>query len=109
MGILEDVFGFLTSGSIGGLPPIVLMIIPLVIGVVVGFLLHKFLKFAIIAAAIAIIAAYLGFYTLNLGAMTDLATQYGPTVVQFGTILVGMLPLGIGFLVGFVVGFLISK
>jgi uncharacterized membrane protein (Fun14 family) len=109
LGIIEDVFGFITSGSIGGLSPLILMIIPLVIGVVVGFLLHKFLKFAIIAAAIAIIVAYLGFYTLNLGSMSDLAVQYGPIAVQFGTILFGMLPLGIGFIVGFVIGFLVSK
>ena len=38
MGVLEDVFGFITSGSIGGLPPIVVMIIPFVIGLVVGYL-----------------------------------------------------------------------
>jgi uncharacterized membrane protein (Fun14 family) len=109
LGIIEDVFGFITSGSIAGLSPLIIMIIPLVIGVVVGFLLHKFLKFAIIAAAIAIIVAYLGFYTLSLGTMSDLATQYGPMAVQFGTILFGMLPLGIGFIVGFVIGFLVSK
>jgi uncharacterized membrane protein (Fun14 family) len=109
LGIIEDVFGFITSGSISGLSPLILMIIPLIIGVVVGFLLHKFLKFAIIVAAIAIIVAYLGFYTLNLGAMSDLSTQYGPIVIQFGTILFGMIPLGIGFIVGFVIGFLVSK
>jgi len=78
LGIVEDVFGFITSGSIAGLSPLVLMIIPLVIGVVVGFLLHKFLKFAIIAAAIAIIVAYLGFYTLNLGSMTDFGNPVWP-------------------------------
>jgi uncharacterized membrane protein (Fun14 family) len=109
MGILEDVFGFITSGSIGGIPPIVLMIIPLIIGIVVGVLVHKFLKFALIAAVIVVIAAYLGFYTLNLGSMVDLANQYGPLVVQYGTILIGMLPLGIGFAIGFVVGFLVAK
>jgi uncharacterized membrane protein (Fun14 family) len=109
LGIIEDVFGFVTSGSIAGLSPLIIMIIPLVIGVVVGFLLHKFLKFAIIAAAIAIIVAYLGVYILNVGAMSDLAVQYGPMAVQFGTILFGMLPLGIGFIIGFVIGFLVSK
>lgn len=33
MGVLDDILGFITSGSIGGLPPIVVMIIPLVIGI----------------------------------------------------------------------------
>jgi hypothetical protein len=36
LGALEDVFGFITSGSIGGIPPIVMMIIPFVIGLIVG-------------------------------------------------------------------------
>jgi hypothetical protein len=44
-----------------------------------------------------------------LGSMVDLANQYGPLVVQYGTILVGILPLGIGFAIGFVVGFLVAK
>jgi len=109
MAIFEDLISFITQGSIGGLPPIVLMIIPLIIGVVIGFLVHKFLKFALIAAVIVIIGAYLGFYTLNLGSMVNLAEQYGPLVVQYGTILIGMLPLGIGLVVGFIVGFLVGR
>jgi uncharacterized membrane protein (Fun14 family) len=109
MAIIEDLFGFLSSGSLGGIPAIVLMVIPLVIGIILGVLVHKFLKFALIAVVIAIIAAYLGFYTLNLSAMADLAYQYGPAIVQYSTILIGMLPLGIGLIVGFIVGFLISK
>ncbi|MCL5876713.1 MAG: hypothetical protein M1540_02755 [Candidatus Bathyarchaeota archaeon] len=109
MAILEDIIAFVTSGSFGGLPPIVLMIIPLIIGVVVGFLLHKFLKFAIIAAVIVAIVAYLGFLTLNMSTLTDLATQYGPIVFQYATLLIGILPLGIGFFIGLVIGFIISK
>jgi uncharacterized membrane protein (Fun14 family) len=109
LGFVEDLFGFVASDSINGVPTIVLIAIPLVIGLILGFLVHKFLKFALIATAIVIIGAYLGFYTLNLSAMADLAEQYGPTIVQFSTILIGMLPLGIGLVVGFIVGFLISK
>jgi len=109
MGIMEDLIGFLTAGSIGGVPPIVLMIIPLIIGVVIGFLVHKFLKFALIAAVLVIIGAYLGFYTLNLGSMVNLANEYGPLAVQYGTILIGMLPLGIGLVVGFIIGFFVAK
>ena len=109
MAIFEDLISFITSGSIGGLPPIVLMIIPLIIGLVIGFLVNKFLKFALIAAVIVIIGAYLGFYTLNLGSMVNLAEEYGPLVVQYGTILIGMLPLGLGFVIGFIVGFLLAR
>ncbi len=109
MGLIEDLFAFLSSATIGGIPAIVLMVIPLVIGIILGVLVHKFLKFALIAIVIVLIGAYLGFYTLNLGSMGDLAAKYGPSVVQYGTILIGMLPLGIGLIVGFIVGFLISK
>jgi uncharacterized membrane protein (Fun14 family) len=109
MGIIEDTLGFITSGSIGGLPPIAVMIIPLVIGVIVGYLIHKFLKLAIIAAIVVAIAAYIGLFTLNLGAMKDLSDKYGPIAVQYGTLLIGILPLGIGFVIGLVIGFLISK
>ena len=109
MGVFEDIFGFITSGSIGGIPPIVIMIIPLVIGLIVGFLIHKFLKIAIIAAVVVAVAAYLGFFVIDTGALKSLSDQYGPMAVQYGTLLIGMLPLGIGFIVGLVVGFLVSK
>jgi uncharacterized membrane protein (Fun14 family) len=109
LGIVEELFAFITSGSIGGIPAVVLMVIPLVIGIILGVLVHKFLKFALIAAVVVVIGAYLGFYTLNLGSMASLVQQYGPNIVQYGTIIIGMLPLGIGLLVGFIVGLLISK
>lgn len=109
MGVLDDILGFITSGSIGGLPPIVVMIIPLVIGLIVGYLIHKFLKIAIVAAIVVAIAAYIGFFSLNIGAMKDLSDKYGPMAVQYGTLLIGTLPLGIGFIVGIVIGFLLSK
>jgi len=36
LGAIEEVINFITAGSIGGLPPIVLMIIPFVIGLIVA-------------------------------------------------------------------------
>ena len=108
MGVLEDVFGFITSGSIGGLPPIVLMIIPFVIGLIVGYLVHKMLKIAIIAAIILVVVAYLGFFGLSLGALKNIADIYGPAAIQYGTLLIGMLPIGLGFFVGLIIGFIIK-
>jgi uncharacterized membrane protein (Fun14 family) len=105
---MEDVFGFITSGSIGGLPPIVVMIIPFILGLVVGYLVHKFLKIAIIAAIILVIVSYFGFFSLSLGALQDIANTYGPIAVQYGTLLIGILPLGIGFIVGVIIGFIFS-
>ena len=108
MGVLEDIFGFITSGSIGGLPPIVIMIIPFVIGLVVGYLVHKMLKIAIIAAVILVVVSYFGFFGLSLVALKELSDKYGPIAVQYGALLIGMLPLGIGLIVGFIIGFIFS-
>ena len=108
MGAIEEVISFISSGSIGGLPPIVLMIIPFVIGLIVGYLVHKMLKIAIIAAIILVVVAYFGFYGLSLGALSNIADTYGPMAIQYGILLMGMLPLGIGLVVGVIIGFIIS-
>ena len=108
MGVIEDIFGYLTSGSIGGLPPIVIMIIPFVIGLVVGYLVHKILKIAIIAAVILVVVSYLGFFGLSLGALKDLVETYGPIVLHYSALLIGILPLGLGFIVGLIIGFIFS-
>jgi len=108
LGVFEDIFGFITSGSIFGLPPIVVMIIPFVVGLIVGYLVHKVLKIAIIAGIILVVVAYFGFFGLSLGALKDLADRYGPIAVQYGTLIIGILPLGIGFIVGLVIGFIFS-
>jgi len=108
LGVLEDIFGFITSGSIGGIPPIVVMIIPFIIGLIVGFFIKKMFKIAIIAAIILVVVSYLGFFGLSLGALKDLADKYGPIAVQYGALLMGMLPLGLGLVVGFIIGFIFS-
>jgi len=108
LGVLEEVFGFITSGSIGGLPPIVLMIIPFVIGLIVGYLVHKMLKIAIIAAIILVVVAYFGFFGLSIDALKGIADTYGPIAIQYGVLLMGVLPLGLGLIVGFVIGFILS-
>ncbi len=106
MGALEEVIQFITSGSIGGLPPIVVMIIPFVIGLIVGFFVKKFLKIAIIATIILVVVSYFGFFGLSLGALKDLSDKYGPVAVQYGVLLMGMLPLGLGLIVGLIIGFI---
>ena len=108
MSAIDDVIRFITSGSIGGLPPIVVMIIPFILGLVVGYLVHKMQKIAIIAAIILVVVSYFGFFGLSLGALKDLSDKYGPIAVQYGTLLIGMLPLGIGFIVGLIIGFIFA-
>jgi len=108
LGVLEDIFGFITSGSIGGLPPIVVMILPFIIGLIIGYLVHKMLKVAIIAAIILVVVSYLGFFGLSLVALQNLANTYGPMALHYGTLLIGILPLGLGFIVGLIIGFILS-
>jgi uncharacterized membrane protein (Fun14 family) len=108
MSALTEVFSFITSGSIAGLPPLVVMIIPFVIGIIVGYLARKVLKFAIIAAIILIIVSYFGLFGLSPEALKTAAETYGPMVVHYGALLVGVLPIGIGFIVGLVIGFILS-
>jgi uncharacterized membrane protein (Fun14 family) len=108
LGVFEDIFGFITSGSIGGLPTIVVMILPFVIGLIVGYLVHKVLKIAIIAGIILVVVAYFGFFGLSLSALKDLADKYGGIALQYGTLIIGILPLGIGFIVGLIIGFIFS-
>lgn len=108
MSVFDDIFHFITSGSIGGLPTIIVMILPFVIGLIVGYFVHKFLKIAIIAAIILVVVSYFGFYGLSLGALKDVADKYGPVALHYGVLLIGMLPLGLGFIVGLIVGFIFS-
>jgi uncharacterized membrane protein (Fun14 family) len=108
LSVFDDIFHFITSGSIGGLPTIIVMILPFVIGLIVGYFVHKFLKIAIIAAIILVVVSYFGFYGLSLGALKDVADKYGPVALHYGVLLIGMLPLGLGFIVGLIVGFIFS-
>lgn len=106
MTLIDELIQFITSGSIAGLPPIVVMIIPFIVGLIVGFFVKKSLKIAVIAAIIIFVVSYLGFFGLSLAALKDLADKYGPIAVQYGVLLIGMLPLSIGFIIGLIIGFL---
>jgi len=106
LGAIDQVFHFITSGSIGGLPPFILIIIMFIVGLIVGYLIHMFLKIAIIAAIILFVVAYFGFFGLSLSALKTYATQYGSIVYQYGALIIGILPLSIGFIVGVIIGFI---
>ena len=105
MGAIDQVFHFITSGSIGGLPPLVLMIVIFVVGLIVGFLIHLFLQLAIVAAIILFVVAYFGLFGLSLNLLKNYAIQYGSIVYQYGALIIGVLPLSIGFVIGVIIGF----
>jgi uncharacterized membrane protein (Fun14 family) len=108
MGAINEVISFITSGSIVGLSPLVVMIITFIIGIVVGYFVRKVLKIAIIAAIILIIISYLGFFGLSPSTLKTAAETYGPRVIQYGALLVGVLPVGLGFIVGLIIGFVFA-
>jgi len=74
----------------------------------VGYLIHLFLKIAIIAAIILVVVSYFGLFGLSLGALSGLSDKYGPVVYQYGVLIIGMLPLGLGFVVGLIIGFIFA-
>jgi hypothetical protein len=82
------------------------MAIPLVVGLIVGCLVKKFLKWAIIATIIVISIAYFDFFGLSFAALKNLADQYGPIAIQEAILLFEMLRLGIGFIIGAIIGFI---
>jgi hypothetical protein len=71
---------------------------------IIGFFVKKVFKTAIIAGIIAVIVSYLGLFGLSLGVLKDIADRYGPVAVHYG-FLTGMLPLGLGFIIGLIIGF----
>ena len=105
MSLIDELLGFITSGNIAGIPTIVVMVIPFIIGLIIGFFVKKMLKIAIIAGIVVVIVSYLGLFGLSLGALKDIADKYGPVAVHYGVFLIGMLPLGLGFIVGLIIGF----
>jgi uncharacterized membrane protein (Fun14 family) len=106
LNLFYDIINFITHGTIIGLPTIVFMAIPFIVGLILGFLVKKFLKWAIIAAIVVVIIAYFGVWGLNFSKLQGWATTYGGLAIQEAIILIGLLPLGLGFIVGLIIGFI---
>ncbi len=104
--LLSDILKFITGGSIIGLPTIVVMAIPFIVGLIVGFLVKKFLKWAIIGIVIVLVLAYFGVWGLSFTTLENWARTYGPLAMQEAILILGILPLGIGFIIGLILGFI---
>ena len=107
MGLIDDLLN-MVSGSFGGLPTIVVMAIPFVIGLVIGILIKKAVIIGIILAIVAVVAAYLGFISLEgvEQGVNNLATKYGPVALTYVAIFFGIVPLSLGLVVGIIIGFI---
>ena len=109
MAVWDDLFkivgGGLPTVSLYGLPGYAFMSIPFITGLVLGFLIKKALKIAIIG--IAAIGAGLYFGVISMGELKnylETAQHYGPEAMQYAAMLFAMLPLGTGLIVGILIG-----
>jgi len=106
LNLLNDILNFITHGTIIGLPTIAIMIIPFIVGLILGFLVKKLLKWAIIGAVIVFILAYFGFWGITFSKLQGWATTYGALALHEALLVIAILPLGIGFIIGLIVGFI---
>jgi len=108
LGLWDEIINLLTSGQFFSIPTIPLMIASFIIGLILGYILKKAIKILIIVAIVAIVAAYFGWLGLSFDKLKNAVELYGPQVAQYAAILIGALPLGLGFLVGFLLGFVFA-
>ena len=108
MGIITDILALMAGTFGAGLPSLVVIAIPLIVGLIIGFVLRKVLKIGIILFVVAIAASYLGFISLASveQGSKDLATKYGPVAMSYVAIFFGIIPLSIGLVIGIIVGFI---
>ncbi len=104
----DEIWRLISSGNMSGIPTIVVMALPLILGIVVGYIIKKMLKIAIVIGILVFAAAYLGVFSLSLESLKTAAEKYGPQIVHYATLLIGIMPLGIGFIIGVVIGFIFS-
>jgi uncharacterized membrane protein (Fun14 family) len=107
MGLESDLFNLMSSTFGSGIPSLVLMALPLIVGIVIGYVLRKAIKIGIILLIIVLVATFLGFVSLanvEQGAK-ELITKYGPSAASYIAILFGIIPLSIGLVIGIIIGF----
>jgi uncharacterized membrane protein (Fun14 family) len=93
----------------GGIPSLVVMAIPLIIGIAIGYLLRKALMVAIILLVVALVLSYFGFVSLASleSTVKSLVTTYGPIASTYVAIFFGIIPLSIGLIIGVIIGFIV--
>ena len=105
LNLFNDIINFVSHESVIGIPTIVFMAIPFIVGIVMGFLVKKFVKWAIIGTVIVFILAYFGVWGLTFSKLESWGTTYGGLAVHEAILFIGILPLGLGFFIGLIIGF----
>lgn len=98
--MIEEVMNALT----GGLPAPVVMGLPFIVGLILGFLIKKLLKIALVLIIAAGVGTYLGFVTINLEALKAAAEKYGGAITVAASMLLSIVPMGAGLVIGFILG-----
>ncbi len=108
MGIEADLLQLL-SCSFGGVPGWVVILIPFIVGIVIGYLIKQALIVGIVLFIVAIVASYLGFISMAsvVAEVKDLVTKYGPVASTYVAIFFGIIPLSIGLVIGLIIGFVV--
>jgi uncharacterized membrane protein (Fun14 family) len=109
LSILDDLT-HLMSGNLGSLPSLLVMAIPLIVGLVLGYIVKRMLKIGLILVAVALVASYFGFISLSslTGEVQTLVTKYGPVAQSYVSLFFGIVPLSIGLVIGFLLGFIFT-
>jgi uncharacterized membrane protein (Fun14 family) len=107
-GALWDyILDIITGETVFGLPTSISMIGIFIIGLILGILLWKMLKMAIVFTILVGVGMYFG--VVGSGFIEDVKTllmTYGPQALQLAALVIGILPFGFGVAVGFVIGLL---
>ena len=98
--MIEEVINSLT----GGIPAPIVMGLPFIVGLILGFLIKKLLKIALALIIAAGVGVYLGFITINLDALRDAAAKYGDAATVAASMLLSIVPMGAGLIIGFILG-----
>jgi uncharacterized membrane protein (Fun14 family) len=107
-GALWDyILDIIAGETVFGLPTSISMIGIFIIGLILGILLWKMLKMAIVLTLLIGVGMYFG--VVGSGFIEDVKTlllNYGPQALQLAALVIGILPFGLGIAAGFVIGLL---
>lgn len=101
----DEILRLVTAGSMFGLPTIAFMSMPFIAGLVVGFLLKKVLRIALILLIIAGAGIYFGVFSVSLDQLKKVISVVEPAAQHGAAFVIGILPLGAGLIVGLILGF----
>jgi len=105
MALLDELLKYISSGQVFGLPTMAFMAIPFVVGVVLGLMIKKALKMAILLTIIVALATYLGIVSVSLDKLKAVFDAYGSQAAMYAAMVIALLPLSAGLVIGLIIAF----